>query len=70
VWFPETVLLEPLVVTDDHGDAVVSGRVPERMNTWSVIALAPLAGRRHRAERVASFWARCRPMSDPVSRRS
>src|SRR5262249_38890336 len=33
-WFPETFLFEPLVVTDDHGAAVVPVRVPDRLTTW------------------------------------
>jgi hypothetical protein len=39
-WFPETFLFEPLVVTDDHGAAEVSVRVPDRLTTWRVLALA------------------------------
>ncbi|HEU4732912.1 MAG TPA: alpha-2-macroglobulin family protein, partial [Kofleriaceae bacterium] len=39
-WFPETFLFEPLVVTDDHGAAVVPVRVPDRLTTWRVLALA------------------------------
>ena len=39
-WFPETFLFEPLVVTDEHGDATVPVRVPDRLTTWRVLALA------------------------------
>jgi len=39
-WFPETFLFEPLVVTDDHGAATVPVRVPDRLTTWHVLALA------------------------------
>jgi hypothetical protein len=39
-WFPETFLFEPLVVTDDQGAAVVPVRVPDRLTTWRVLALA------------------------------
>lgn len=39
-WFPETFLFQPLVVTDDHGVAEVSARVPDRLTTWRVLALA------------------------------
>jgi hypothetical protein len=39
-WFPETFLFAPLVVTDDHGAAVVPVRVPDRLTTWRVLALA------------------------------
>ncbi len=39
-WFPETFLFEPLVVTDDSGAATVPVRVPDRLTTWHVLALA------------------------------
>lgn len=39
-WFPESFLFEPLVVTDDAGNATVSVRVPDRLTTWRVLALA------------------------------
>jgi Alpha-2-macroglobulin family len=39
-WFPETFLFEPLVVTDDNGGATVPVRVPDRLTTWHVLALA------------------------------
>ena len=39
-WFPETFLFEPLVVTDDHGNATVPVKVPDRLTTWRVLALA------------------------------
>ncbi len=39
-WFPETFLFEPLVVTDDHGAATVPVRVPDRLTSWRVLALA------------------------------
>jgi hypothetical protein len=39
-WFPETFLFEPLVVTDAEGRARVSVRVPDRLTTWRVLALA------------------------------
>lgn len=39
-WFPETFLFEPLVVTGDDGAAVVPVRVPDRLTTWRVLALA------------------------------
>ena len=39
-WFPETFLFEPLVITDDAGDATVPVRVPDRLTTWRVLALA------------------------------
>jgi len=39
-WFPETFLFSPLVVTDDAGQAQVSVKVPDRLTTWRVLALA------------------------------
>lgn len=39
-WFPETFLFEPLVVTDDQGAATVPVRVPDRLTSWRVLALA------------------------------
>ncbi|MFN0251046.1 MAG: alpha-2-macroglobulin family protein [Kofleriaceae bacterium] len=39
-WFPETFLFEPLVVTDDAGNATVPVRVPDRLTSWRVLALA------------------------------
>jgi hypothetical protein len=39
-WFPETFLFEPLVVTDDQGQATVPVHVPDRLTTWRVLALA------------------------------
>ncbi|HEY4058442.1 MAG TPA: alpha-2-macroglobulin family protein, partial [Kofleriaceae bacterium] len=39
-WFPETFLFEPLVVTDDNGRATVPVRVPDRLTTWRILALA------------------------------
>ena len=39
-WFPETFLFEPLVVTDASGAATVPVRVPDRLTTWRVLALA------------------------------
>lgn len=39
-WFPETFLFEPLIVTDDAGNATVPVRVPDRLTSWRVLALA------------------------------
>jgi hypothetical protein len=38
-WFPETFLFEPLVVTDNTGNATLSVRVPDRLTSWRVLAL-------------------------------
>lgn len=39
-WFPETFLFEPLVTTDANGRATVPVKVPDRLTTWRVLALA------------------------------
>lgn len=39
-WFPESFLFAPQVVTDPRGAATVSVRVPDRLTTWRVLALA------------------------------
>jgi hypothetical protein len=39
-WFPETFLFEPLVVTDASGSASVPVKVPDRLTSWRVLALA------------------------------
>lgn len=39
-WFPETFLFDPLVVTDAQGKAEVRVRVPDRLTSWRVLALA------------------------------
>jgi hypothetical protein len=39
-WFPETFLFEPLVVTDGSGAATVPVKVPDRLTSWRVLALA------------------------------
>lgn len=39
-WFPETFLFDPLVVTDASGKGEVRVRVPDRLTSWRVLALA------------------------------
>lgn len=39
-WFPETFLFRPIVVTDASGRAKVEVKVPDRLTTWHVLALA------------------------------
>lgn len=39
-WFPETFLFEPLLVTDASGHAEVTVKVPDRLTSWRVLALA------------------------------
>lgn len=39
-WFPETFLFEPRIVTDAQGRASIEARVPDRLTSWRVLALA------------------------------
>ncbi len=39
-WFPETFLFEPLVVTNEAGEATVPVKIPDRLTRWRVLALA------------------------------
>lgn len=39
-WFPETFLFEPMIETDDAGRAALEVRVPDRLTSWRVLALA------------------------------
>src|SRR6185436_16620228 len=39
-WFPETFLFAPLVVTNSDGVATHQVRVPDRLTSWRVLALA------------------------------
>lgn len=39
-YFPETFLFEPAVLTDSSGLASLSVRVPDRLTTWRILALA------------------------------
>lgn len=39
-WFPETFLFEPALLTDASGNAEISVKVPDRLTTWRVLALA------------------------------
>jgi hypothetical protein len=64
-WFPETFLFEPLVVTDDSGAAVVPVRVPDRLTTWRVLALAHSRGGAQGGA-VTSFLGTLPAYVDPV----
>jgi len=64
-WFPETFLFAPLVVTDDRGAAVVPVRVPDRLTTWRVLALAH-ARTGAQGGAVASFLGTLPTYVDPV----
>ncbi len=43
-WFPESFLFEPRVVTDASGRATVDVKIPDRLTTWRVLALAHTRG--------------------------
>jgi hypothetical protein len=64
-WFPETFLFAPLVVTDGQGAATLPVRVPDRLTTWRVLALAhSRAGAQAGAE--TSFLGTLPTYVDPV----
>src|SRR6185295_3690417 len=64
-WFPETFLFEPLVVTSDRGEASVPVKVPDRLTSWRVLALAhSRSGGQGGA--VASFASTLPTYVDPV----
>jgi Alpha-2-macroglobulin family len=64
-WFPETFLFEPLVVTDATGAATVPVRVPDRLTTWRVLALAHSRSGAQGGT-VASFLGTLPTYVDPV----
>ncbi len=65
-WFPETFLFEPLIVTDDNGGASITARVPDRLTSWRVLALAhSRGGAQGGAE--ASFLGTLATYVDPVT---
>ncbi len=64
-WFPETFLFEPLVVTDAAGTATVPVRVPDRLTTWRVLALAH-SRTGAQAGAVTSFLGTLPTYVDPV----
>ena len=64
-WFPETFLFEPLVVTDDNGNASVDVRVPDRLTTWHVLALGHTRGGAQ-AGATTSFLGTLPTYVDPI----
>jgi hypothetical protein len=64
-WFPETFLFEPLVVTDAAGTASLDVRVPDRLTTWRVLALAH-SREGGQAGTVTSFLGTLPAYVDPV----
>lgn len=65
-WFPETFLFEPLVVTDADGRANVPVKVPDRLTTWRVLALAH-SRQGSQAGTVASFLGTLPTYVEPVT---
>jgi hypothetical protein len=64
-WFPETFLFAPLIVTDAQGLATHRVKVPDRLTTWRVLALAhSRAGAQAGAE--TSFRGTLPTYVDPV----
>ena len=64
-WFPETFLFQPEVRTDASGTATVATRVPDRLTTWRVLALAhDRTG--HQAGDVTTFTSSLPLYADPV----
>lgn len=65
-WFPETFLFEPLVVTDAQGRANLPVKVPDRLTTWRVLALAHSRGG-GQAGAEASFLGTLPTYVEPVT---
>ena len=65
-WFPETFLFEPLIVTDAQGRANVPVKVPDRLTTWRVLALAH-SRQGSQAGSVASFLGTLPTYVEPVT---
>ncbi len=65
-WFPETFLFEPLIVTDAQGRANVPVKVPDRLTTWRVLALAH-SRQGSQAGSVSSFLGTLPTYVEPVT---
>lgn len=65
-WFPETFLFEPLIVTDEQGRANVPVKVPDRLTTWRVLALAH-SRQGSQAGAVTSFLGTLPAYVEPVT---
>lgn len=64
-WFPESFLFAPLVKTDAQGDASYEIKVPDRLTTWRVLALAH-SREGAQAGAVTSFLGTLPVYLDPV----
>ncbi|MDP3157341.1 MAG: alpha-2-macroglobulin family protein [Archangium sp.] len=65
-WFPETFLFEPLIVTDAQGRANIPVKVPDRLTTWRLLALAH-SRQGSQAGSVASFLGTLPTYVEPVT---
>ncbi|MDP1827223.1 MAG: alpha-2-macroglobulin family protein [Archangium sp.] len=65
-WFPETFLFEPLIVTDAQGRANIPVKVPDRLTTWRVLALAH-SRQGSQAGSVTSFLGTLPTYVEPVT---
>lgn len=65
-WFPETFLFEPLIVTDAQGRANIPVKVPDRLTTWRVLALAH-SRQGSQAGSVTSFLGTLPSYVEPVT---
>ncbi len=65
-WFPETFLFEPLITTDSRGHADVPVKVPDRLTSWRVLALAH-SRQGGQAGAVASFLGTLPIYVEPVT---
>ncbi len=65
-WFPETMLFEPLVVTDEQGLAAIEVPVPDQLTSWRLLALAH--SRSGRQAGVESSFLSTLPLSVDLGR--
>ena len=65
-WFPETFFFEPLIVTDAQGRANIPVKVPDRLTTWRLLALAH-SRQGSQAGSVASFLGTLPTYVEPVT---
>lgn len=64
-WFPETFLFEPRLVTDANGSASLDVKVPDRLTSWRILALAH-SREGAQAGTVATFLGTLPTYVDPV----
>ena len=64
-WFPETFLFTPALITDAQGLASVPVRIPDRLTTWRILALAH-DRQGHQAGDVTTFLGTLPVYVEPV----